>query len=83
MQEIFEKIIERLQLEQGIAKRYLDFKTAKTYGNAIEIVNQVAEEYEHRNCMHCKYESLPIIDEHCKYCMHQYSDDNFERKERK
>lgn len=44
MQEIFEKIKGRLQLERGIAKRYLDFKTAKTYGNAIEIVNQVVEE---------------------------------------
>ena len=45
MQKIFEKIKERLKLEQGVAKRCLDFKVAKTYGNAIEIVNQVAEEY--------------------------------------
>lgn len=58
MQEIFEKIKGRLQLEQGIAKRYLDFKTAKTYGNAIEIVNQVAEEY-------CKPKLTPEQREAC------------------
>lgn len=44
MKEAFEKIIERLKLPQGVAKRCLDFKVAKAYGNAIEIVNQVAEE---------------------------------------
>lgn len=44
MQKYFEKIKERLRLQQGIAKRCLDFKTTKTYANAIEIVNQVAEE---------------------------------------
>jgi hypothetical protein len=46
MKEAFELIIERLKLPQGVAKRCLDFKVAKAYGNAIDIVNQVAEEYK-------------------------------------
>ena len=92
MQEVFEKIKERMEGVKGIAfitlantgdkTRDIVYDEVMIYLNtAIEIVNQVAEEYAHRNCMHCKYESLPITDEHCEYCMHQYSDDNFEPKE--
>lgn len=50
MKEAFELIIERLKLPQGVAKRYLDFKVAKAYGNAIEIVKQVAEECNNDFC---------------------------------
>ena len=61
-------------------KKDLYMNRANTYGEVMRIAKQLAEEYNNRNCMNCKYESLPITDEHCKYCKNQFNDDNFEQK---
>ena len=85
MKEAFEKIIERLEEEREWSSTHgkdVKFREGRLSGlrTGIRIVKEVAEEYSHRNCMHCKHESLPITDEHCKYCKHQFNDDNFEPK---
>lgn len=51
MQEIFEKIIERLE---GIVSENIGWNHHKVNAlrGAIEIVNQVAEEYNAKECMH-------------------------------
>lgn len=54
MQEIFEKIIERLEriVSENIGWNHHKVNALR---GAIEIVNQVAEEYKTKECMHNQY----------------------------
>lgn len=48
---------------------------------ATKIVQEVAKEYEKRNCHNCQYETTPGDCEPCCFCKNAYGDDCFKPKD--